>query len=395
MTADISAADWFRKRTTQTVLAALNAALPDGARFVGGCVRNTLLGEPVSDIDIATQLEPDETIEALTKASIRAIPTGIEHGTITGVCEHEPFEITSLRRDVETDGRRAVVAFTRDWEEDAQRRDFRMNALYADANGKVHDPTGGGLSDIADKKIVFIGEAEQRLREDHLRNLRFFRFTAWYADKLNAEGLAACAALKDGLDQIAAERIWKEWHRLLEAPSPYKVIAAMQETGVLNVILPETETLDRLNGLAGIEAKLEGPLSGMQRLLTLLPQDEDLMAGLAGRLRMSGVERDRLVDFARAREQFSLDMKDKDAKATLYRLGDITSRDVIVWLWAGDPDADWMRLFNLASDWERPEFPVRGADLIRQGYTPGPQLGEKLREIENAWIENGFSMDGL
>lgn len=395
MTADISSASWFTKPSTKKVLATLNAAAPEGSRFVGGCVRNTLLGEPVSDIDIATQLLPEETIKALSDAGLRAIPTGIEHGTVTGVCDHEPFEITSLRRDVETDGRRAVVAFTKDWAEDAQRRDFRMNALYADADGKVHDPTGGGLSDIEQRKIVFIGDAEQRLREDHLRNLRFFRFSAWYGEELNADGLAACGALKNGLEQIAAERIWKEWHRLLEAPSPFSVIHAMRETGVLEVIFPECETLDRLDRLSAIEAELGHILPGMPRLLMMLSQEEDMVAALAGRLRMSGVERDRLIDFARAKDQFAPDMTEKMAKATLYRIGEQTSLDVILWLWACDPDGDWRPLFELASTWPRPEFPVRGADLIRRGFAPGPELGEKLREIENAWIENDFSMQGL
>ncbi len=395
MGADIGGADWLTRATTQTVLAALDAADPGGSRFVGGCVRNTLLKEPVSDIDIATRLVPEDTIRALEAAGIRAIPTGLDHGTVTAVCDHEPFEITTLRRDVETDGRHAVVAFTRDWAEDAARRDFRMNALYADKAGKVFDPTGGGLEDVAARRVVFIGEPEDRLREDHLRNLRFFRFSAWYGHGLNAEGLAACAALKDGLKGIAAERIWKEFSRLLEAPAPYKVLSAMAQTGVLDVILPERTDLSRLEGLSALETARGERFSAMERLLMLLPQDEATMRDLAIRLRMSGLERDRLIDFAKTQGVFSADMGEKAAKAAIYRAGEQVSQDVILYEYAGAPETGWSRLHTLARTWARPVFPVRGADLIRRGITPGPELGEKLREIENAWIENDYSMDGL
>ena len=395
MGADIGGADWLTRATTQTVLAALDAADPGGSRFVGGCVRNTLLKEPVSDIDIATRLVPEETIRALEAVGIRAIPTGLDHGTVTAVCDHEPFEITTLRRDVETDGRHAVVAFTTDWNEDAARRDFRMNALYADKAGKVFDPTGGGLEDVAARRVVFIGEPEDRLREDHLRNLRFFRFSAWYGHGLNAEGLAACAALKDGLKGIAAERIWKEFFRLLEAPAPYKVLSAMADTGVLDVILPERTDLSRLEGLSALETARGERFSAMERLLMLLPQDEATMRDLAIRLRMSGLERDRLIDFAKTQGVFSADMGEKAAKAAIYRAGEQVSQDVILYEYAGAPETGWSRLHTLARTWERPVFPVRGADLIRRGITPGPELGEKLREIENAWIENDYSMDGL
>ena len=395
MTADISSADWFTRSSTRTVLAALDAVDAGGSRFVGGCVRNTLLGEPVSDIDIATRLTPEQTIAALSAAGIRAIPTGIEHGTVTGVCDHEPFDITTLRRDVETDGRRAVVAFTRDWAEDAMRRDFRMNALYADTAGQIHDPTGGGLSDIESRRIVFIGKAEDRLREDHLRNLRFFRFSAWYGRGLDAEGLAACGALKDGLDIIAAERIWKELLKLLDAPSPYEAVDAMHACGVLDVILPENQSLDRLKGLARVEARSGKAFGGMERFITLLAPDEEAMRELAIRLRLSGLERDRLIDFTQAIDAFSPDMSVKAAKEAIYRTGNQTSLDVLLWQWAGALTPEWQDLFELCQSWERPVFPVRGADLIRAGVSPGPELGERLRKMEDAWIANDYSMDGL
>lgn len=194
MSITIAHAAWLRAAATRRVVEALEAARPGCARFVGGCVRNTILGAPVDDIDIATQLTPQETIDAAHAAGLSAAPTGVEHGTVTVIADHAPFEVTTLRRDVETDGRRAVVAFTQDWAEDAQRRDFRMNALYADPDGAVHDPTGGGLADAQAGRVIFIGDAHTRIREDYLRILRFFRFNAWYGrGPLDAAGLAACA----------------------------------------------------------------------------------------------------------------------------------------------------------------------------------------------------------
>ncbi|MBC7768826.1 MAG: CCA tRNA nucleotidyltransferase, partial [Phycisphaerales bacterium] len=177
----ITHAAWLKAKETQTLMTALDAARAGGSRFVGGCVRNTLMGREVDDIDIATQLTPDQVTDVAAKAGFTAHPTGIEHGTITVVVNHKPFEVTTLRRDVSTDGRRATVAFTESWEEDAERRDFRMNALYADAAGAIHDPTGGGLEDVRTGRVIFIGDAHTRIKEDYLRILRFFRFNAWYA----------------------------------------------------------------------------------------------------------------------------------------------------------------------------------------------------------------------
>jgi poly(A) polymerase len=395
MTTSIRRAPWFSETATRRVMAALEAACPSGSRFVGGCVRNTLLGEPVTDIDIATQLEPDETIAALEAAGIRAILTGYEHGTITAIANSEPFEITTLRRDVETDGRRAVVAFTKDWAEDAARRDFRMNALYADMQGDVHDPTGGGLEDLEARKIIFIGEPDMRLREDHLRNLRFFRFSAWYAGGIDPDGLVACARLKDGLQQIAAERIWKEFLRLMEAPSPYAAVEAMDGAGVLAQILPETEGIERLNGAARIEAWAGLKLSGFERFLCLLQPDRDTVKAVALRLRMSRLEQDRLAEFAKNARKLSADLAGHDLKAVLYTMGRMTARDAIIWRWAGDQDGRWASILETAESWERPVFPVTGGDLIKQGVQPGPAMGERLRELEARWIANGFSMDGL
>ncbi len=194
-------ADWLRAPETRAVMAALEKLRRGGSRFVGGCVRNTLMQRAVDDIDIATQLAPGDVVRAVKAAGLRAVPTGIEHGTITAIAGHTPFEITTLRRDVETDGRRAVVAFTEDWAEDAARRDFRLNAIYATADGTLHDPTGEGVADALAGRVIFIGEADERLREDYLRILRFYRFNAWYGAGIDDEGQAACARQAAGLER--------------------------------------------------------------------------------------------------------------------------------------------------------------------------------------------------
>jgi poly(A) polymerase len=232
---------WLTAPATRAVMAALEAAGgPDCARFVGGCVRNALIGAPVADIDIATTLKPEETDRAIRAAGLKAVPTGMAHGTVTAVSAHQPFEITTLRRDVTTDGRNATVAFTDDWAEDAARRDFRLNALYADGEGQVFDPTGAGVSDAVAGRIVFVGDPETRIQEDYLRILRFFRFFAWYGrGEPDAAALAACGALAPGMTRLSAERVSKELMTLLAAPDPREAMAAMSAAGVLAQILPE------------------------------------------------------------------------------------------------------------------------------------------------------------
>ncbi len=269
MTTAITHAAWLKAPETQKLLAAFEAARAGGSRFVGGCVRNTLIGAPVDDLDIATQLTPPETIAVATKAGFAAHPTGIEHGTITVVVNHKPFEVTTLRRDVSTDGRRATVAFTESWEEDAQRRDFRMNALYADASGAIHDPTGGGLDDVRAGRVIFIGDAHTRIKEDYLRILRFFRFNAWYArTPIDPHGLQACADLVAGLDTLSLERIWKEAKKLLGAADPRASWEGMSAIEVRARALPELDNTLRLRALMDLEADLMLPVDAMTRMRT-------------------------------------------------------------------------------------------------------------------------------
>ena len=291
-------------QATRAVMAALQAEGGVGAaRYVGGCVRDTLLrlpaamappaaGDAVLDIDIATPLAPPRVIAALERAGLKAVPTGIAHGTVTAVSQGRPFEITTLRRDVQTNGRHAVVAFTDDWAQDAARRDFRLNALYAEPDGRLHDPIGGGIADALAGRVAFVGDAATRIAEDYLRILRFFRFQAWYGrGEPDAAGLAACAALADGLAGLSAERVAKELLKLLAAPDPLPALSAMVACGVLQR-LPLQAEVERLARLRALEDALGLPADPILRLAALSRGDP---LTLARRLRLSNADRDRLA----------------------------------------------------------------------------------------------------
>lgn len=377
--------DWLTAPATRAVMAALAAAGgPDCARFVGGCVRNALIGAPIDDIDIATTLTPDDVIAALKAAGLRSVPAGIEHGTVTAISEHQPFEITSLRRDVSTDGRRATVAFTTDWTEDAGRRDFRLNALYADADGVILDPTGQGYDDAMAGRIVFVGEPEGRIREDYLRILRFYRFYAWYGRGApDAAAVAACAALAEGVEQLSAERVSKELLKLLAAPDPRPAVRLMDAAGVLGRVLSGPAEL------ALFEAMVELSGDAVLRLSALLPADPARVAEIARGLRLSNAQRDRLVDAVDGKATTGL--TDPQARAVIYRDGRQAFEDRVMRAWAtgGDPDGA-RRLLALAQNWARPSMPVGGRDLARLGLKPGPETGRVLKAFEDGWIADDF-----
>nr|WP_314438934.1 CCA tRNA nucleotidyltransferase [uncultured Brevundimonas sp.] len=389
MTVSMADQPWLTASATRAVMAALEAAGGPGcARFVGGCVRNSLMGQGVDDIDIATRLRPEQTVAALKAAGLKAVPTGVEHGTVTGVSERAPYEITTLRRDVETDGRRAVVAFTEDWAEDAARRDFRLNALYADAEGRVFDPTGGGLEDAATGRIVFVGEAETRIREDYLRILRFFRFYAWYGRGApDAAGLTACATLKGGMDRLSAERVSKELLKLLAAPDPRPSVRAMQDSGVLAQVLPDVQPLSVFEALCGLS---DDPVL---RLSALLPADEAAVVRIAGALRLSNAVRDRLAAIVSDGPKVSPDMGEVAARAAIYRLGQRAFQDRLR-LAEAATGGDGQALRRLVEEWPVPRMPVGGRELARLGVRPGPETGRILKAFEAAWIADDFPADG-
>lgn len=376
----------------QRVMDALEAAQPGSARFVGGCVRNALLGEPVADIDIATQLTPDRVEQVVRAAGIAVHPTGIEHGTLTLVADHKPFEVTTLRRDVETDGRRAVVAFTTDWTEDAQRRDFRMNALYVDRDGVVHDPTGGGLDDVAARRIVFVGDPDTRIREDYLRILRFFRFQAWYARETpDAAGLEACGRLRAGLDSISAERIWMETKKLLAAPQPMPSMRAMEASGVMAQLFPEWKGLELLDRLVALTRNGDIAADPMQRMLALFWKDEAAVRAVCNRLKLSNDERYRLN--RAAGDQSALEgATPAQVRAAIYRSGVQVVKDRAALALAGSAAAHWRTVLSAADSWSPPTMPLTGADLLAAGLVTGPMVGKALKSAEEAWISSDFSL---
>lgn len=370
---------WLCAPETQAVIAALG---PRQARFVGGAVRDALLGRVVEDIDIACSLEPGESTQRLNRAGIKVVPTGIDHGTITAISGHKAFEITTLRHDAETFGRKARVAFTDDWRADAARRDFTINALYADADGVIHDPFNG-IDDLAQGVVRFIGDAQARITEDALRILRFFRFHAWYGRRdLDAAGLQAVTKLASQLDILSAERITKELLKLLAAPRPAATVKAMQEAGVLPHILEGVPNIPRLERLQDIDP---GRVDPLRRLAALLPE-----GGRAARLRLSRKQAERLADMTAPHSGLAR----LELLEALYRRGRDHVVDHMLLNWAGAgaaiDDQGWRALVEEAETLKIPEFPLKGADILAAGVEAGPAVGRILGDIEQKWIDAGF-----
>ncbi|MBO9581990.1 MAG: CCA tRNA nucleotidyltransferase [Sphingobium sp.] len=373
-------AEWRTRRGLSELCAALGAGAGE-ARFVGGAVRDGLLGLAVKDIDIATVHRPEEVVERIERASFKAVPTGIAHGTVTAVVDHRPVEITTLRRDVSTDGRRATVAFGTDWREDAARRDFTMNALYADPlTGGLYDYFGG-LTDLAAHRVRFIGNPEARIAEDHLRILRYFRFTARFGavDRQSAD-YAACVMHATSLMALSRERIADELMTLLSLPDPVEVVAAMVEDGILKPVLPEIDAqgVATLRALIAAERATGTPPDSLRRLLALLPDDAGMADQVGARLRLSNK--------LRARIQAALGPFDASTpEALAYRTGASAALDRIL-LGRAFSHADAARL----QGWVSPRLPLSGGDLIAMGLKAGPQVAKALQEVERQWIASGF-----
>jgi poly(A) polymerase len=362
----------------------LAAVLGDGAaRFVGGAVRDTLLGLPVADIDIATRHAPHEVLAMLKDAGIRVVPTGIAHGTVTAVLASGPVEVTTLRRDVNTDGRHATVAFTDDWREDAARRDFTMNALYADPQtGALYDYFGG-LADLEARHVRFIGDPYRRIAEDHLRILRFFRFLARFGDTPDPHGLEACAARANDLMALSRERIADELLKLLIAKDAVRVVALMVELGILLPVLPEitSDGVDGLDRTVHFEAGSQTAPDAIRRLAALLPRDAALGESVAARLKLSNAQRKRLAS-ALTDDPFG------NPRALAYRIGKGEAVDRI--LIATPAPQDAFLMMSQLRDWEPPRLPITGGALVERGLSKGPEVARALRQIEDRWIAEGF-----
>ena len=375
----LSRARWLREPSLQRVFA-LVAEAGGEARVAGGAVRNALLGEPIGDIDIATTLQPQNIMTAFKAAGLSVHPTGIEHGTVTVVVDHKPYEITTLRRDVKTDGRRAVVAFTDNWKEDALRRDFTINALYCDATGKIHDYVNG-YADIRRKRIIFVGMPAARIKEDNLRILRFFRFLAAY-EKMTADqaSLAACVRLKKGLLELSAERIAREMFKLLVGPKAVPVLKLMAKYKVLKLIVPHTDEF---------------------RVIARLPPDPLLRSfvlankpgGLREAWRLSNNQAKRIESLLQG-SALTPKLRENEQQKLFYAMGSEAWRDSVHLAWAksraSQTDRAWQRMLNLPARWVPPSFPVTGRDLLDFGFPPGPDLGRELKRLEDYWIGTDF-----
>src|SRR6266852_5455099 len=385
----IAPQSWMTEAPTRAVLAALGAG---GAvvRFVGGCVRDALLGRAIGDVDIATPDPPDTVLSLLAAASIKAVPTGIAHGTITAVVPPRHFEITSLRRDVETFGRHARIAFTDDWAEDAARRDLTMNALFLDAEGWIFDPVAG-LADLRAGHVCSVGEAEARIREYVLRLLRFYRFYAHYGrDRADGVAREACRKLAHLLPSLSGERVAAELLKLLGAPDPLPTIDLMVEDGVLAMLLPEALRRDRLAGLLPLEPEADR----MRRLSALLVSERGPVEAVAARLRLPNAARDRLALLAAPPWPLELGGDEHAQRRALHHLGLDAYRDLVLLRAAESGGAGTARaLLATAPARVPPRFPLRGADVTRLGVPPGPAVGRLLAAIEEWWEAGDFRAD--
>jgi poly(A) polymerase len=381
MTERLPPAAWTGREDLAALVTALDPQGEGNCRWVGGVVRDTILGLSPKDVDMATTLLPEETVARLGQAGIKAVPTGIAHGTVTAVLAGGTVEITTLRRDVSTDGRHATVAFSTDWRDDAARRDFTINALYADPRTLEVFDYHGGLADLAARRVRFIGDARERIREDYLRILRYFRFQARFGS-LPADAAAeqAVAELAAGMKGLSRERVGWEMMNLLGLPDPAPTVRRMAELGVLEQVLPEagSEGLAVLAALIANERAAGVQAVALRRLAALLPPDPPLAEQVAARLRLSVAQRKRLASAAARKAG------EADGRALAYRLGIEEARDRL--LIGGSSVA-------ALEGWTVPIFPLKGGAIVARGITAGPEVARLLRAVEDRWISEGFPDD--
>lgn len=396
---------WFQDKGLRELFQILNI---DGeeVRIAGGAVRNALMNIDIGDIDLATTWLPEDVTKRAEAAGFKVVPTGIEHGTLTLVKDGGVYEITTLREDIATDGRHAKVLFGKNWQKDAERRDLTINGMYVNSKGEVIDLVGG-VADIENQIIRFIGDAPTRIAEDYLRVLRFFRFFAFYgAGRPDAEGLKACAKACDHLSSLSAERVWKEMRRLFEAKDPSRALLWMRTTGVLTEIFPETEKwgIDLVGPFVETKKALNWDVDPILLLEAIIPPDVDRVAELAKRLKMSRVEAVRLANWTKT-PKIAHDLAETALDRALYRgsvqgykdvlqLSLITARSKAE---ATDEAmleaAGFSILLKRLDAWKKPDFPISGKDLMEKGFEAGTQLGEKLRELEDKWVESNFLIE--
>ncbi len=393
----LAGAPWLSAGALPRLLAVLDR---DGeeARAIGGAVRNELLGMPIMEIDVATTAVPDEVVKRVTAAGFKPVPTGIEHGTVTVVIDKHPFEVTTLRKDIETDGRHAKVAFGRDWKMDAERRDFTINALSVTRDGTVYDYTKG-LADLAARRVRFIGDPAKRIAEDYLRILRFFRFHAAYgtSDHPYAEGIAACIAGRDGLDQLSRERIRMEMLKLVVAPHAVPTLISMADAGLLLRVLRSVAYLGAFENMTKVEAAVGLAADPVRRLGALGVKVTEDAERLWQKLRLTNHEHERLAAMGEGWRRVAPEAGEQAARALLFRLKAGPYTDSVLLAWARSQatahDEAWRALASLPGHWNAPVFPLKAADFIARGVEKGPALGAALKAAEEAWIAAEFPGD--
>ena len=395
-TESLADAAWLKDGPLARLLAVLDR---DGeeARAIGGAVRDAMLGKIPVEIDVATTATPPEVIRRAEAAGFKAVPTGIDHGTVTVVIAGHPIEVTTLREDVETFGRHANVRFGRDWKQDAERRDFTINALSVSADGIVHDYVGG-LADLAARRVRFIGAPAMRIAEDYLRILRFFRFHAGYGEGLpDADGLHAAIQARDGLGLLSRERIRMELMKLLVAPHTVPTLAVMAESGLLTRVLGGVPLLASMSNMAKLEAALALTADPVRRLGALAVAVVEDAERLRERLRLFNAEHERLAAMADAWWRIAPSAVEQGGRALLYRLGPVHFVDRVLLAWSRSPsgvaDSAWHELATLPQRWTAPAFPLKAPDPLRRRVPKGPHLGAALRAAENAWIAQNFPLD--
>lgn len=388
----IAVQDWMKLEETKALMSALNDEESSQTLFVGGCVRNALLNVPVGDLDLATMHTPDQVTKRLEEVNIRVIPTGIDHGTVTAIINEQSFEITTLRKDVETDGRHAVVAFSKNWQEDAQRRDFTINTLLADMHGNIFDPTGQGMGDLNTRRIRFVGEARARIAEDYLRILRYFRFHALYGEgDVDAEILNACREASPHIEKLSRERITQEFLKITMVEKPEDVLRAMRDNNILSALFEyEGGNLEILKNFAYFQTKYEAQQLS-SRLFIMVGQDIKKCKNFERYLIVSKIILKDIEAINLALKHGPLSHEQK-LKTAIYKCGKTATIQAVLIRLAMDEmnNVEGSEAIRVIKSWDVPTFPLRGDDLIKEGFESGPELGQELAARERAWIENGF-----
>ena len=383
----INLPEWMASEETRKVIDVISAGdKPVGALFVGGCVRNVLLGEAPTDIDIATPYKPEIVMEKLKDAAIKSVPTGIDHGTVTAVVNGIPFEITTLRKDVSTDGRHADVAFTDSWEEDALRRDFTINTLLADLEGNIYDPTGQGINDLKERKVVFVGDPEARIAEDYLRILRFFRFQAVYGEgSIDSNALKACSEAADHIDQVSRERITNEFLKILSSDKSYQVLDVMFNNGILSDLPSKSYDLSVYRQLCLLQIQ-HNAIDAMTRLFILGGNRARFFEDY---LRLSHTQKKFLIKLETISNPDLYQDEKALKKAIFYHGNELLMQGYLLAMAKGEAqeNQEWV---EIVANWQAPECPITGETLMSEGYQTGPELGQELERRREEWLEGNI-----